>query len=282
VSYGQERLWFLDQLMPGSNAYNLAVAMHLSADLNLMALEQSLVEVVRRHEILRTTFAVTDGNPRPVIGSPRSVKLSLVDLSSFGPEEQDNQATRLRHDDALRPFNLATGPLLRVTLIRFETERYLLLTNMHHIVSDGWSMEVLLMRWKPSTRHFLMGWLRLCQNSSSSMPTTRGGQRDWLQGEVLKTQVNYWKKALEGAPTLLQLEADQAPIVPRSGQAAQCRVVFPQELSRLLREFSRNEGSTLFMTLMAGFHALLRRYTPQSDILIGTPIAAAGAPSLNH
>ncbi len=280
VSHGQERLWFLDQLTPDSNAYNLFVATHLSADLNVIALEQALVEVVRRHEVLRTTFAVAGGDPRPVIGSPQSVKLSLVDLRSLSGEEQEIEATRLSHDDALRPFNLTTGPLLRVTLIRFSWVRYLLLTNMHHIVSDGWSMEVLLHEMETLYGGYAKG-------APSSLPELElqyadyaHWQRDWLQGEVLQTQVDYWKTQLAGAPTLLELQADKAPVATRTGQAAHCSVVFPPELSRSLRDFSRHEGSTLFMTLMAGFHALLRRYTDQKDILIGTPIAGRGRAEL--
>jgi amino acid adenylation domain-containing protein len=273
VSRAQERLWFLDQLMPDSNAYNLPVAMHINADLNAIALEQSLAEVVRRHEVLRTTFTTAGGDPQPLIGSPHSVKLSHVDLRFLPYEEQEIQATRLRHEDALRPFNLATGPLLRVTLVRLNTERYLLLTNMHHIVSDGWSMEVLVHEMETLYQGF-------CNGAPSSLPELElqyadyaHWQRNWLQGEVLEAQVNYWKRHLDGVPTLLELQADHAPVPTRRGQAAHCPLVFSQNLSRSLREFSRREGSTLFMTLTAGFHALLRRYTDQKDILVGTPIA---------
>ncbi len=273
VSHAQERLWFLDQLMPDSNAYNLPMAVHISAELNVIALEQSLAEVIRRHEVLRTTFAIAGGDPQPLIESADSVKLSQVDLRSWPHEEQEIQATRLRHEDALRPFNLATGPLLRVMLVRFSTERYLLLTNMHHIVSDGWSMEVLLHEMETLYQSF-------CNGAPSSLPELvlqyadyAHWQRNWLQGEVLEAQVNYWKRQLDGAPTLLELQADHAAVTTRRGQAAHCPVVFSHDLSRSLREFSRRERSTLFMTLMAGFHALLRRYTDQKDILVGTPIA---------
>jgi len=273
VSHAQERLWFLDQLMRDNNAYNLPVAMHISAHLNVIALEQSLAEVIRRHEVLRTTFAIAEGSPQPLIGSPDSVSLSHVDLRSLPYEEQEIEATRLRHEDALRPFNLATGPLLRVTLVRFSTERYLLLTNMHHIVSDGWSMEVLLHEMETLYQNFSNG-------AASSLPELElqyadyaHWQRNWLQGEVLEAQLNYWKRQLDGAPTLLELQADHTPVTSLRGQAGHYPVVFSRDLSRSLREFSRRERSTLFMTLMAGFHALLRRYTDQKDILVGTPIA---------
>jgi amino acid adenylation domain-containing protein len=273
LSHAQERLWFLDQLTPGSNAYNLPVAMHISADLNVLAFQQALGEVVRRHEVLRTTIQIVDGHPRPAIGIRDSIKLSFVDLRSLGGAEQEAQAARLRDDDALRPFDLKNGTLLRMTLIRFSTDRYLLLTNMHHIVSDGWSMEVLLHEMESL-------YLTFANGTPSSLPELEiqyadyaGWQREWLQGDVLAAQVDYWKRELEGAPTLLDLQPDHAPVATRTGLAANCPIVFSPELSRALREFSRREGSTLFMTLMAGFHALLRRYTDQKNILVGTPIA---------
>jgi amino acid adenylation domain-containing protein len=273
LSHAQERLWFLDQLTPGSNAYNLPVAMYISADLNQQALAQALAEVVRRHKILRTKIEVDGGQPRPVVGSPDSVKLSVVDLTSLNREQQEHEAARLRSEDALRPFDLSIGPLLRMTLIRLSADRYLLLTNMHHIVSDGWSMEVLVHEMETLYRSFAGG-------SPSALPELEiqytdyaGWQRDWLQGDVLEAQVEYWKRELEGAPTLLDLQADQPAVATRTGLAANSPVVFSPEVSRSLRDFSRREGATLFMTLMAGFHALLARYAGHKDILVGTPIA---------
>ncbi|HEX6284194.1 MAG TPA: amino acid adenylation domain-containing protein, partial [Pyrinomonadaceae bacterium] len=195
-------------------------------------------------------------------------------------EEQESQAARLRDEDALRPFNLAAGPLLRMTLICFSTDRYLLLTNMHHIVSDGWSMQVLL--------HEMESFYRTFSNGSPSplpeLPVQYADyakwQRDWLHGEVLEAQIDYWKQELAGVPTLLDLQPDHAPVTTRSGLAASCPIVLSSEVSRSLRDFSRREGSTLFMTLMAGFHALLRRYTNQKEVLVGTPIAGRGRAEL--
>ena len=273
LSHAQERLWFLDQLTPGSNAYNLPVAMYISADLNLPALEQSLAEVVRRHEVLRTTIRVDAGQPRPVIGPPDSVKLLIVDLTSLNAEQQESYAGRLRNNDALRPFDLATGPLLRTTLIRLTADRYLLLTNMHHIASDGWSMEVLLHEMETLYRTFAGGSPSSLAELEIQYTDYAHWQRDWLQGKVLEAQTEYWKRELDGATTLLDLQADHAPVSNRTGLAANCPVVFSPESSRSLRDFSRSEGSTLFMTLMAGFHALLARYAGQKDILVGTPIA---------
>jgi amino acid adenylation domain-containing protein len=280
LSYGQQRLWFLDQLSPGSNAYNLPVAMHISANFNVIALEQSLQEVVRRHEVLRTTFAVTDGEPRPIVKSHESVKLSLVDLSCFGGDEQDSEAARLRQEDGLRPFDLTTGPLLRVTLVRFSKERYLLLANMHHIVSDGWSMEVLLSEMETLYETFSTGAPSPLRPLEFQYADYAEWQRDWLKGEVLQEEVEYWKKQLEGAPTVLELETAHIPSATRTTEAAYCAVVLPEALSRSLRDFSRRQGATLFMTLMAGLHALLQRYTAQTDILVGTPIAGRGRAEL--
>ena len=273
LSHAQERLWFLDQLTPGSNAYNLPVAMYINADLNVLALDQALVEVVRRHEVLRTTIKFAGGQPRPVIGTSDSIKLLLVDLRALSSEEQELEAARMRDEDALRAFDLSNGPLLRMTLLRFSADRYLLLTNMHHIVSDGWSMEVLLNEMESLYATFSNGSPPNLAELDVQYTDYARWQRDWLQRDVLDAQVEYWKRELTGAPTLLDLQPDHAPVATHTGLAANCPVVFSPEVSRSLREFSRREGSTLFMTLMAGFHALLRRYTDQKDILVGTPIA---------
>jgi amino acid adenylation domain-containing protein len=282
LSHAQERLWFLDQLTPGSNAYNLPVALFISTDLNVLALEQALSEVVRRHEVLRTRIENDHGQPRPLIGAPETVKLSLVDLKHLSGEQQEAYTARLRDDDALRPFDLSTGPLVRMTLVRFSPDRYLLLTNMHHIVSDGWSMELLLHEMETLYRDIATGAPSTLPELEVQYADYAHWQRELLQGEILEAQIEYWKRELEGAPTLLDLQPDHAPVVKRTGLAGSCPIVFSPDVSRLLRDFSRREGATLFMTLMAGFHALLRRYTDQKDILVGTPIAGRSRAELER
>ena len=276
LSYAQQRLWFLDQLMPGSNAYNVPAEMYLKADTTVSALEQALSEVVRRHEALRTTFYVSGGQPLQRINPPRTLGLPVVDLRSLNQAEREAEVDRLRQEDALRPFDLANGPLLRATLIRISAEHSLLLTNMHHIVSDAWSMGVMLHEMQTLYEAFSQGLPSPLPELEIQYSDYARWQREWLQGEVLQREVSYWKQQLEGAPTLLELDTSQPRQVMRTLRSDRCSISFSEELSRSLREFSRQEGATLFMTLMAGFHALLRRYTGQSDILVGTPIAGRG------
>jgi amino acid adenylation domain-containing protein len=274
LSYAQQRLWFLDQLMPGSNAYNVPAEMYLEADTKISALEQALSEVVRRHEALRTTFYVSGGQPLQRINPASTLRLPVVDLRSLN--ETEAEVDRLRQEDALKPFDLANGPLLRASLIRINDEHLLLLTNMHHIVSDAWSMGVMLHEMQTLYEAFSQGLPSPLPELVIQYSDYARWQRDWLQGEVLQREVSYWKQQLEGAPTLLELDTNQPRQLMRALPSDRCSVAFSENLSRLLREFSRQEGATLFMTLMAGFHALLRRYTGQSDILVGTPIAGRG------
>jgi amino acid adenylation domain-containing protein len=273
LSFAQQRLWFLNQLMPGSNAYNLPAEMSIDLRLNVGVLEQSLSEVVRRHEVLRTTFALAGGHAVQRIASPVSLALPLVDLRHLGADERGPVAERLRHEDALRPFDLEAGPLIRSVLIRLDEERYLLLLNMHHTVSDGWSMGVLLHEVETLYASYSHGLPSALAELAVQYADYARWQRDWLQDEVLNDEVTFWKRQLDGAPTLLELETDHPRQFLRTLRGAHHPVVFSPEVSQWLREFHQQEGATLFMTLMAGFHALLLRYTGQSSILVGTPIA---------
>jgi amino acid adenylation domain-containing protein len=273
LSYAQQRLWLVDQLTPGSNAYNIPAEMYIKADVNVGALEQALSEVVRRHEALRTTFFVSGGQPAQRISPLTTLRLALVDLRSLDENEREAEADRLRQEDALKPFDLANGPLLRATLIRVSKEQYLLLMNMHHIVSDAWSMGVMLHEMQTLYEAFSQGLSSPLPEPEIQYSDYARWQREWLQGDVLQQEVNYWKQQLDGAPTLLELDTNQPRQLTRRLASARCLVSLSEKLSTALREFSRQEGTTLFMTLMAGFHALLRRYTGQNDILVGTPIA---------
>ncbi|MET0646544.1 MAG: amino acid adenylation domain-containing protein [Pyrinomonadaceae bacterium] len=276
LSYAQQRLWFLDQLTPGSNAYNLPAAMYIDARLDVTALEQALGEVVRRHEALRTTFAVVGSEPTQLIRTAGPLSLPLVDLSGLGEVEREAEAERLRHEDALKPFDLAAGPLLRAALIRLGEERYLCLVNTHHIVSDGWSLGVLLHELNALYESFSSGLPSPLAELEVQYADYAAWQRGWLRGEVLEAELDYWKRRLGGAPTLLELGAERPREALRTRRGAHCPVTFSAGLTRALREFSWREGASLFMTLMAGFHALLQRYTGQSDILVGTPVAGRG------
>jgi amino acid adenylation domain-containing protein len=273
LSYAQQRLWFLDQLMPGSNAYNIPAEMYIKADVNAGALEQALSEVVRRHEALRTTFIISGSQPVQLINPAMTLSLPLVDLRSLDPAERNAEVDRLRQEDALRTFDLANGSLLHATLLRISNEYFLLLLNMHHIVSDAWSMGVMLHEMQTLYAAFSQGLPSPLAALKIQYSDYARWQRNWLQGEVLQQEVDYWRHELDGVPTLLDLDTNQPRQLMRKVSSARCEVSLSEELSNVLREFSRQEGATLFMTLMAGFHALLRRYTGQKDILIGTPIA---------
>ncbi|HKV33206.1 MAG TPA: amino acid adenylation domain-containing protein [Pyrinomonadaceae bacterium] len=273
LSYAQQRLWFLNQLMPGSNAYNLPAEMVIDREINIGAFQQALSEVVRRHEALRTTFALAGTNPVQRIAPPAALELPLVDLRSLNPEAQHETAERLRREAALRSFDLETGPLVRASLVRTNERESMFLLNMHHIVSDGWSMGVLMHEVETLYESFAKGQPSPLSELDVQYADYARWQRDWLQGETLKEEVEFWKRQLDGAPTLLDLETDHPRQLGRSLRGAQHPIVFSPEVSQWLREFHRQEGATLFMTLMAGFHALLWRYTGQWDILVGTPTA---------
>ena len=273
LSYAQQRLWVLDQLMPGSNAYNMPAQKSLEAGFSVAALEQSFSEVIRRHEALRTTFVLTGNRLVQRINPPMSLKLPLVNLRGLDPGERGVVADRLRQESALRSFNLAAGPLMRATLIRIDEEQSLFLLNMHHAVSDGWSMRVLLHEVEALYEAYSEGLPSPLTELEVQYADYAEWQREWLQGEILKEEVSFWRRQLEGAPTLLQLETDHPRQSLRPLRSAYQKVAFSAEVSQWLREFHRQEGATLFMTLMAGFHALLWRYTGQNDILVGTPVA---------
>ncbi|HEY6661266.1 MAG TPA: amino acid adenylation domain-containing protein, partial [Pyrinomonadaceae bacterium] len=273
LSYAQQRLWFLDQLQTGGNAYNLQELTYLDSGVNLGALEQSLNELVRRHDALRTVFIVTDGEPEQVINPPGPISVTLVDLSALTDKAQQAAAERLRQEDELRPFDLSRGPLFRIIVLRLGGDRYQLLVSMHHIVSDGWSMDV-------AEREIETIYTAFSQGLPSPLPELQiqyadyaQWQQAWLQGEILQRQIDYWKQQLSGAPTLLELETDRAMPAPRTQRGAALPITFSKEVSRSLRDFSRHEGATLFMTLMAAFQAVLHRYAGQNDIIVGTPIA---------
>ncbi|HSD47816.1 MAG TPA: condensation domain-containing protein, partial [Pyrinomonadaceae bacterium] len=273
LSFAQQRLWFLNQLLPGSNAYNLPAEMVIDARVSITAFQQALSEVMRRHEALRTSFTLVGSQPVQRISSPAPLELPLVDLRGLSPDEQAATAARLTQESALRSFDLETGPLVRAKLVLTNEQEHLFLLSMHHIVSDGWSMGVLLHEVESLYPAFAQGLPSPLPELEVQYSDYAQWQRDWLQGDTLKEEVSFWRQQLEGAPTLLELETDHPRQMMRKLRGAQHPIIFSEEVSQWLREFHRQEGATLFMTLMAGFHALLWRYTGQKDILIGTPIA---------
>ncbi len=273
LSFAQQRLWFFDQLAPGLPAYNLPAAVRLEGRLNLAALEQSLNEIVKRHESLRTIFREVDGGPAQVIAPSLTIELPVVDLRQLPAREREAEVRRLVTAEAQLPFDLAQGPLVRGTVLRLGEEEHVGLLTMHHIVSDGWSAGILV-------REMATLYVAFCAGGSSPLPSLpiqyadfAHWQRQWLQGDVLETQIAYWKERLAGAPTFIDLPTDHPRPVLQNFRGAHQSLVLSGHLQEGLKALSRQEGTTQFMTLLAAFKVLLWRYTSQDDLIVGTPIA---------
>jgi len=273
TSFAQQQLWILDQLDPGRATYNLPEATRLDGAVNVAALEQSFGEVVRRHEVLRTSFAEVDGTPMQVISPFRGWRLPVVDLGGLPAGEREAEAKRLMAEEAQRPFDLSRGPLLRTQLLRLGAEEFILLLTLHHIVSDGWSIQVLF-------RELVAHYAAITGGRPSplgELPIQYADfalwQRERLQGGALDQQLAYWKARLADAPEVLALPTDRPRPAERTFGGARLTTVLPGRLAEELEILSQREGATLFMTLLAGFQALLARYTGQQEIVVGTPMA---------
>ncbi len=273
LSFAQERLWFLDQLEPGGTAYNVVGASALSGALNAAVLAVALCEIVRRHEALRTTFHAVEGQPRQRVVPPAPVPLPVVDLTALPSADRRAESQRLLAGEANRLFDLARGPLLRATLLRLEPDEHVLLLGLHHIVSDGWSVGVL-------TRELAAFYAAAASGRPSplpELPVQYGDyavwQRQWLQGEVVERQLAWWRQALAGAPMSLDLPTDRPRPAAPTNAGGQIAVDLPSDLSKALGSLGRQHGTTLFMTLLAGWAALLSRYASAEDVLVGSPVA---------
>ncbi len=274
LSFAQQRLWFLDQLSPNSNAYNISAAVHIETELNVAALEQSIADVVRRHETLRTTFPILAGHPRQVVmPASRNCDLPLVDLSGLADEDRTQEALRLDGEQSLKPFDLANGSPLRMSLAILDREHYAEIVTVHHIVSDAWSMDLLKKEIESHYGAFSAGQPTSLPPLEIQYADYAVWQRQWMQNEVLNAELGYWRRQLAGAPLITDLATD----FPRPNRLTLPGALVPVRLSASttlqLNEFSRKAGATVFMTLMAVFQALLARYTGQDDILVGTPIS---------
>ncbi len=272
LSFAQQRLWFLDHLFPANNFYNEASAIPILQPLDVAALEQSLNEIVARHEALRTTFVVADGQPVQIIAAALSLPLPIVDLRGLPEPERSAEALRLGTDEARRPFDLAKGPLVRTTLFRLGQDDYLFLLTMHHIVCDGWSMEVFFHELITLYSAFSMGEPSPLPELPIQYADFAIWQRQCLQGEVLEAQLDYWKRQLAGLP-MLALPTDRPRPAMGTFQGARRPVKISKPLTEALRALGRQEEATLFMTLLAAYQTLLHRYTGQEDVVVGAPIA---------
>src|SRR2546421_1328693 len=273
LSFAQQRLWFLDQWEPNSPLYNVPLAMRLNGSLQLTVLEQSLNEIIRRHESLRTTFATVEGQPVQVIAPSLSLELLTVDLSAVALLEQESEVQRLTSDEAQRPFDLTRGPLLRAQVLRLSERVHVLQFTMHHIISDGWSMEVLFQELSALYAAYATGQPSPLPQLPIQYADFSLWQRQWLQGEELEGQLAYWQQHLVGAPAVLELPTDRPRPAVQTFRGASHYFELSKRLSQGLKRLSQGEGVSLFMTLLAAFQTLLLRYTGQPDLVIGSPIA---------
>src|SRR3990172_5937896 len=273
LSFAQQRLWFLDQIEPNTPLYNIPTAVRLSGALNIEALQKTLDAIVARHEVLRTTFVSVDGGPVQVIAESRSVEMSVIDLSEWPKAEQGAEVQHLLDEEAKRPFNLSQDLMLRATLLRLGEQDHVLLLVMHHIASDGWSMGVLFRELSALYGAFSSGGPSPLPELPIQYADFAHWQRQWLQGEVLESQLSYWKKQLNGSLPVLELPTDHPRPPVQTFLGAWQSLVLPKALSESLKALSRQEGVTLFMTLLGAFQTLLHRYASQDDVVVGTPVA---------
>jgi amino acid adenylation domain-containing protein len=270
LAFAQERLWFLDQLTPGTPLYTIACAVPVKLRLEPPALERSFNALVRRHETLRTTFPAVDGKPVQLVAPALHIPLTVRDLSDR--RDPSGEAQRIAAEEARQPFDLARGPLLRATLLQLGPADNLLLITMHHIVSDGWSLSVLGRElWECYTAD-LAGRPPALDTLPIQYADYAVWQRDWLQGEALERQLEYWRAALADLP-VLELPTDRPRPVVQTFTGAAEPLTVPASVTSQLKALGQREGCTLFMTLLAGFQALLGRYSDQEDVSVGTYIA---------
>ncbi|NEO97867.1 MAG: amino acid adenylation domain-containing protein, partial [Symploca sp. SIO2E9] len=273
LSYAQQRLWFLDQLEPNSALYNIPITLRLEGTLNQTALEQSLQEIIQRHEALRTNFITVDGQAIQVIHEETNWTISVTDLTHLSTNEQEITAQQLAQQQANQAFDLEKESLIRATLIVLSETQQWLVVCMHHIVSDGWSTGVFIQELTTLYNAYIRGEPSPLTPLPIQYADFALWQREWLQGEVLQQQLSYWQRQLAEAPDLLSLPTDRPRPAVQTFAGAYQQFALSAELSSQLTQLSQKQGVTLFMTLLAAFDTLLYRYTGQEDIVVGSPIA---------
>jgi amino acid adenylation domain-containing protein len=272
LSFGQQRLWFLDQLEPGSPLYNNFAAVRLRGALDIVAMGRSLNEIAQRHETLRTIFDEREGQPTQIIAPDPAFSLPVIDLTHLTAAEQELRIQELAVEEARTPFDLTEGPLMRITLLRLDDTEHVAFMTMHHIVSDGWSLVVFIRELATLYEAFSEGRTSPLPDLPIQYVDYVYWQRDWLRGEVLENQLDYWEAQL-AHPPVLDLPTDRPRPAIQTSQGANQWFELTPSLREGLDELSRAEHATLFMTLMAALQALLHRYSGQEDITVGTPIA---------
>jgi len=272
LSFGQERFWFLNQLDPEATYHNIAAAASIRGPLDPGALEATFREIIRRHEVLRTGLDARDGNPRQLVHHDAPFSAPLLDLRGLDEADRDRRVRELAREEAERPFDLATPPLLRVQLLQLAEEEYVLLLTLHHIISDGWSISVLIHEIGKIYEAFVAGEPSPLPELSVQYADYAAWQREWLEGPVFKRQLEYWRKQLDGLPTL-ELSTDRPRPKTVTHRGATVRFEISPELLTGLIDLGRSRDTTLYMTLLTGFQATVARYARQDDVVVGTPIA---------
>jgi amino acid adenylation domain-containing protein len=272
LSFSQQRLWFLNQLEPNS-PFDISIAMQMSGVLNLEALQQALNAIVVRHEALRTTFAYVDENPVQIIGDINTVELRVIDLSGRDHTDCEIEVPQILKKETEFPFNLSADLMLRPTLVQLKEDEHILLLVMHHVAGDGWSLGILFRELAGFYESFSTGDPAPFAELPIQYADFAQWQRQWLNGEVLQTQFNYWKQQLANIPTLLELPTDRPRPSIKTWHGSTKYVELNQNLTHQLKTLSQQSRTTLFMTLLTAFATLLSRYSHQEDIVVGSPIA---------
>ncbi len=272
LSYAQRRLWILDRLRPGGTVYNEAMVFRLAGRLNAVALQQSLNDIVQRHEVLRTRFGLVDDRPVQVVATEQVLELEMEDISGFAPDTREAEGRRRAEREAETPFDLTHDSLLRVRLLRLWEDEHWLLLTLHHIVVDGWSYGVL-------TSEMSVLYRARCRGEANPLPPLpmqyadyAVWQREWLHGGVLERQLAYWKSALAELPTL-ELPTDRPRPALATFRGARVTFEIGEELTRRLKAICRQERATMFMLLLAAYQVLLYRYSGQEDVAVGVAVA---------
>ncbi len=273
LSFAQQRLWFLDQLEPGSPVYNVCQALRIQGGLNVAALEQALNEVVRRHEVLRTSFVATEGHPVQMISAERRLAVTFVDLAAGASGPAREELHRLLREESRKPFDLSRDLLVRALLVKTGATEHTLLLTLHHIISDGWSIGILFRE----LAALYDGHLRGEEVALPELPIQYADyvfwERDTLQGPTLDRLLSFWRKELEGPLPVLQLPVDHPRTVGVTSRGAAQTIQLSRSLTAAVKQLCQTEGSTLFMTLLTAFQVLLHRWSGQEDIVVGSVVA---------
>ncbi|MEG4485051.1 amino acid adenylation domain-containing protein [Microcoleus sp. D2_18a_B4] len=273
LSFAQQRLWFFEQLTPGNFTYHIVAGVRLTGTLDARSLDRSLNELVKRHEVLRTAFKTINGQPVQAIASNLELKILEIDLRGLPETERSREVERLIAAEAKLAFDLSQAPLLRAKLLHLSDSNWVLLLSTHHIIFDAWSMGIFIQELATFYQAFSTGKPSPLPELSVQYADFASWQRQWLQGEVLETQLAYWKKQLGGNLPVLNLPTDRPRSAVQTFRGSVHKFTIPKAIADEIAQLSQREKATLFMTLLAAFKTLLYRYTGQEDILVGSPIA---------